>query len=140
MSDYYTNSADIPTETLGIFAGIFMFVMFIVLIFYLINIIFQWKVFVKAGKPGWAALIPIYNVIVMFEIAGLPAWNVVLLFVPLLNVYILVKSYINLSKNFGKPGVFALGLIFVPIVFWGILAFDSSVYVPIMTPENSDFA
>ena len=52
----------------------------------------------------------------------------------------LVKSYINLSKNFGKPGVFALGLIFLPIVFWGILAFDSSVYVPIMTPENSDFA
>ena len=140
MSDYYTNSADISPEALGIFVGIFMFVMFIVLIFYLINIIFQWKVFVKAGKPGWAALIPIYNIIVMFEISGLPAWNVVLLFVPLLNVYILVKSYINLSKNFGKPGVFALGLIFVPIVFWGILAFDSSVYVPIMTPENSDFA
>jgi hypothetical protein len=140
MSDYYTNSADIPTEALGIFAGIFMFVMFIVLIVWLINIIFQWKVFVKAGKPGWAALIPIYNVIVMFEIAGLPAWNVVLLFVPLLNVYILVKADINLSKNFGKPGMFALGLIFLPIVFWGILAFDSSVYVPIMTPENSDFA
>ena len=140
MSDYYTNSADIPTEALWIFAGIFMFVMFIVLIVWLINIIFQWKVFVKAGKPGWAALIPIYNVIVMFEIAGLPAWNVVLLFVPLLNVYILVKADINLSKNFGKPGMFALGLIFLPIVFWGILAFDSSVYVPIMTPENSDFA
>ena len=140
MSYYYTNSADISPEALGIFAGIFMFVMFIVLIVWLINIIFQWKVFVKAGKPGWAALIPIYNVIVMFEIAGLPAWNVVLLFVPLLNVYILVKADINLSKNFGKPGMFALGLIFLPIVFWGILAFDSSVYIPVMTPENSDFA
>ena len=68
MSDYYTNSADISPEALGIFAGIFMFVMFIVLIFYWINIIFQWKVFVKAGKPGWAALIPIIKCVYISKI------------------------------------------------------------------------
>lgn len=144
MSDYYTNTTEISQETLGglfvAIAGILVFIMVIFLILSVIQIIFQWKVFEKAGKPGWASLIPIYNVVVMLEVAGLPTWNVLLLFVPLVNIYIMVKANINLSKNFGKPGVFALGLIFLPIIFWGILAFDKSIYVPVMNPGNSDFA
>jgi hypothetical protein len=144
MSDYYTNTTEISEEALGgIFAalaGVFLFIILIGLIFWIINVIFQWKVFEKAGKPGWAALIPIYNIVVMFDIAGLPLWNVLLLLVPILNIYIMVKANINLSKNFGKPGAFALGLIFLPIVFWGILAFDNSTYNQVITPENSDFA
>lgn len=144
MSDYYTNTTEISEEALSglfaAFAGILLFIMLIALVFYIIGVIFQWKVFEKAEKPGWAALIPIYNVVVLFDIAGLPLWNVALLLVPFLNIYIMIKANINLSKNFGKPGAFALGLIFLPIVFWGILAFDKSTYVQVMTPENSDFA
>ena len=75
MSDYYTNTTEISEEALGgIFAalaGVFLFIILIGLIFWIINVIFQWKVFTKAGKPGWAALIPIYNIVVMFDIAGM---------------------------------------------------------------------
>ena len=90
----------------------------------------MWKIFVKAGKPGWAALIPIYNFIVLLEIAGKPAWWIILLFVPLVNFVILIVLSIALAKKFGKGVGYGLGLAFLGVIFYPMLGFSDSRYDP----------
>ena len=90
----------------------------------------MWKIFVKAGKPGWAAIIPIYNFVVLCEIAGKPAWWVVLLFVPVVNFVIIIVLSIALAKKFGKGAGYGLGLAFLGIVFYPMLGFGDAQYDP----------
>ena len=87
-----------------------------------------WKIFEKAGKPGWAAIIPIYNVIVLLEIVGRPVWWVILMFIPLVNIVIFILVSIDLSKSFGHGTLYGLGLFFLSFVFYPILAFGSDTY------------
>lgn len=87
-----------------------------------------WKVFVKAGKPGWASIIPIYNGIVILQIAGRPVWWFLLYFIPLVNIIIAIIVMIDFAKSFGKGVGFALGLIFLPIIFFPILAWGDAQY------------
>ena len=93
-------------------------------------IVAAWKIFTKAGKPGWASIIPIYNLIVMLEIVGKPLWWFFLLLIPFVNLVILIIIAIELAKVFGKGGGFAAGLILLPIVFYPILAFGDAQYTP----------
>jgi len=88
-----------------------------------------WKVFAKAGKPGWAAIIPIYNVIVLLEIVGKPWWWLLLMLIPIVNIVILIVVYHRLSVVFGHGVGFTLGLIFLGIIFLPILAFGDSKYI-----------
>lgn len=88
----------------------------------------QWKVYTKAGKPGWAVLIPIYNIIVLLEIVRKPIWWIVLLLIPIVNFVILIIINVNLAKVFGKGTGFALGLIFLPFIFIPILGFGNAQY------------
>lgn len=88
----------------------------------------MWKVFVKAGKPGWASIIPIYNVIVLLDIAGKPLWWIILFIIPLVNLIAIIVVYVALARAFGKGVGFALGLIFLGIIFFPILAFGSATY------------
>ena len=88
----------------------------------------MWRVFDKAGKPGWAAIVPIYNVIVMLEIAGRPIWWVALMFIPVVNIIVALVVAIDLAKAFGKSAVFGLGLFFLGIIFYPILAFGGDTY------------
>ena len=88
----------------------------------------MWKVFTKAGQPGWAAIIPIYNAVVLLRIAGKPVWWVFLLLVPLINVVIIFIVYISLAKNFGKAAGFGVGLVLLSFIFFPILAFGSARY------------
>jgi hypothetical protein len=85
-----------------------------------------WKIFSKAGQPGWAAIIPIYNWIVWCKIVGRPAWWVLLLLICLPIFYIILC--IDLAKSFGKGVGFAIGLILLSIVFFPILGFGSATY------------
>ncbi|HMP77148.1 MAG TPA: DUF5684 domain-containing protein [Kiritimatiellia bacterium] len=87
-----------------------------------------WKTFVKAGQPGWAAIIPIYNLIVLLQIAGKPLWFIVLFFIPVANIVAAILTYIALANAFGKGGGFAAGLLLLPIVFFPILGFGSATY------------
>lgn len=89
----------------------------------------MWKVFAKAGKPGWAVIVPIYNVIVMLEIAGRPVWWFLLLFVPLVNVIVALVVAIDLAKAYGKSTGFGLGLFFLGFIFYPILGFGDAQYV-----------
>ncbi|HKQ88577.1 MAG TPA: DUF5684 domain-containing protein [Candidatus Acidoferrales bacterium] len=76
-------------------------------------IVGMWKVFVKAGQPGWAVLIPFYNVYVMLQIAGRPGWWLLLFFVPLVNIAIAIVVAIDIAKAFGQSAVFGVVLLFL---------------------------
>lgn len=88
----------------------------------------QWKVYSKAGQPGWASIVPIYNMIVLCEIIEKPKWWVILLLIPYVNIVFLIWSWNRLALRFGKSSGFTIGLVFLPIIFWPILAFGSSTY------------
>ncbi|MDD2598174.1 MAG: DUF5684 domain-containing protein [Kiritimatiellae bacterium] len=109
-------------------SGMPMMVTLIYLAVVLLMIISMWKVFSKANQPGWAILIPIYNTIVMIQIAGKPVWWFLLLFIPIVNVIIGIIILLEIAKKFGKGGGFAAGLIFLPMIFWPILGFGSAEY------------
>jgi hypothetical protein len=96
----------------------------------IIQIAAMWKVFEKAGKPGWAAIVPIYNVIVILDIAGKPWWWILLCLIPFVNIVVLIIVYISLARNFGKGVGFALGLIFLSFIFFPILAWGDAQYQP----------
>ncbi|MBI2571165.1 MAG: signal peptidase I [Candidatus Schekmanbacteria bacterium] len=88
----------------------------------------MWKVLTKAGKPGWACLVPIYNVIVMLQIVGRPIWWIVLLLIPLVNVVVGIVLAIDTAKAFGKGVGFGLGLLFLGFIFYPILGFGDARY------------
>jgi len=89
----------------------------------------MWKIYTKAGKPGWASLIPIYNIIVLLEIVGKPTWWVIIMmFVPIVNIVFMIWMINLLSLSFGKDTGFTLGLLFLGVVFLPILGFGSAEY------------
>jgi hypothetical protein len=102
----------------------------IILAIILITIISLWKIFTKAGQPGWASIIPIYSSIVTIQIAKKPTWWIILMFIPLVNIVMGCIVAYNLAKVFGKGGGFAAGLIILPVIFYPILAFGSAQYLP----------
>ena len=103
--------------------GIFLLVIFAFLI------VCRWKIYTKAGKPGWACIVPIYNIIVLLEVIKKPLWWIILLLIPLVNLIILLIMMIELAKVFGKGAGFGLGLIFLGPIFLAILAFGDAKYV-----------
>ena len=104
----------------------------IMIVFYLAFIVLMivsgWKVYEKAGQPGWAVLVPIYNIIILAKIVGKPAWWVVLIFVPFVNYVIIVWLINLLSLSFGKTTGYTLGLIFLGFIFYPMLAFGDATY------------
>lgn len=92
-------------------------------------IVAMWKIFVKAGQPGWASLVPIYNIIVMLNMVGRPVWWLLLFMIPLANVGVSIVLALDMAKSFGKETGFAIGLILLPIVFYPLLAFGDAQYV-----------
>ena len=93
-------------------------------------IVSTWIVYKKAGKPGWASIIPFYRTAVLLEIVKKPLWWIILLsFVPFVNIVLAVIVLRRLAKSFGKGRWFTVGLLFLPFIFFPILAFGSSVYV-----------
>ncbi|PYQ35834.1 MAG: signal peptidase I [Acidobacteria bacterium] len=90
----------------------------------------MWTVFKKAGEPGWAALIPIYNIMVLLKIAGKPMWWVILMLIPFVNIIVLIIAIVGLARNFGKGAGFALGLVFLAPIFYPILAWGDAQYQP----------
>jgi Family of unknown function (DUF5684) len=91
-------------------------------------IVALWKVYAKANKPGWAAIIPIYNIIVLLEIVGRPLWWIILMLIPFVNIVIMIIVAIDLAKSFGKGTGFGIGLALLGIVFYPILAFGDAQY------------
>jgi hypothetical protein len=107
--------------------GNFLLILFAIAIG-LFVIVSMWKVFVKAGQPGWGVLIPIYNVYLLLKIAGRPGWWLILYIIPLVNFIIGIIVAIDIAKNFGKEAIFGVGLFFFGFIFYPILAFGSAKY------------
>lgn len=111
-----------------------------VIIAYVAFLIFMiatgWKIFEKAGKPGWAVLVPIYNIVVFLEIVKKPIWWIILFLIPIVNFVIMIMLYIELAKVFGKDTGFAVGLILLGFIFMPILAFGDAKYIGAETPSN----
>ncbi|HEY5450039.1 MAG TPA: DUF5684 domain-containing protein [Polyangia bacterium] len=99
-------------------------------LFAVLMIAAMWKVFTKAGKPGWAAIVPIYNIIVLLQIAGKPVWWIILFFIPIVSLIIAILTYVALAERFGKGGGFAVGLVLLGPIFFPILGFGSAQYRP----------
>lgn len=87
-----------------------------------------WKTFEKAGEPGWAAIIPIYNTYILIKIGGNAWWWLILLFIPVINVFALAKISIDVAGKFGKGLLFGLGLTFLSFIFYPLLGFGDSQY------------
>jgi len=105
------------------FFAIFIYVAIIALL-----IAAQWKVYTKANKPGWACLIPIYNIIVLLEIIGKPWWWILMFLVPVANIIFSIWMVNLLAKSFGKTEGFTVGLVLLPVVFYPILGFGDATY------------
>lgn len=99
-----------------------------------------WKVFEKAGQPGWASIIPIYNIVILLKIAEKPLWWIILCFIPFISLIPAIMIPVAVAKNFGKGGGYAVGLIFLPFIFYPLLGFSDAQYQPQGVPEQRGFA
>ena len=87
-----------------------------------------WKVFEKAGQPGWTAIVPILNILVLLRIAGRPWWWLLLMLIPIVNIVLSVMVSIDLAKSFGKDTLYGLGLAFLSPIFYPMLGFGDAEY------------
>jgi hypothetical protein len=131
---YNYNYTTTPTTSAGDIMRIYLYA----LPFAVLEYVGLWKTFTKAGRPGWAAIIPIYNLWVLFEITGKPGWWS-LLIVPMLIPFVgyviaiiflvlYILALIELAKRFGKSAAFALLLILLPFIGFPMLGFGSATY------------
>lgn len=141
LEEVYEMTTDIPVDAMPeayspspVFGMAFMAI-YLVLI--LLVIITNWKIFTKAGKPGWAAIVPFYNIIVLLQIIGRPGWWILLFFVPIANLVVSVLMALDLAKVFNKSALFGIMLLwFIPVGYL-ILAFGSAKYTAPGAPAPS---
>jgi hypothetical protein len=110
----------------ALFGGAFALVWLAVIVLVFVSF---WKIFEKAGKPGWAGIVPIYNLIVLLEIIGRPLWWIVLMFVPCVSFVVGIILCIDVAKAFGKDAAYGIGLALLPFIFFPMLAFGDARYV-----------
>lgn len=120
MGEYHWN---IQNSFFG--SGLHLGISLLVTIFYVACL---WKVFTKAGQPGWAAIIPIYNLVILFRVAQMNPWWILAFLVPILNLVIYVMNQHRISRAFGHGAGFTCGLIFLGFIFYPILAFNNDTY------------
>lgn len=109
-------------------AGPAMVVLLIELAILVLVVAGMWKTFAKAGEPGWAAIVPIFNTYILLKIAGKPWWWLLLLFIPFVNFILLLLVMLDLAKAFGKSAAFGIGLWLLAPIFICILGFGSAQY------------
>ena len=132
---YSSNLSDSSAAS-GLLAGLGVGYIIFMLAIAVVAIIAMWKLFTKAGKPGWHSIIPFLNYYYMFEIAGMNGWMFLLLCIPIANIVVSIMLAINLAKAFGKSSGFAVGLVLLPFIFMLILAFGKDEYVGNNKTEN----
>ena len=111
---------------LGVGIGFAMTLTYLAII--LILIASYWKVFDKAGQPGWAAIIPIYNIYILLKIVCRPSWWLLLYIIPVVNIITTIIVTLDLATRFNKDTVFGIGLILLPVIFYPILGFGDASY------------
>ncbi|WP_158798245.1 DUF5684 domain-containing protein [Pedobacter sp. L105] len=113
----------------GIFALIGAIGIGTYLIFLVLMIASMWRLFEKAGKPGWASIIPIYNLIIMIEIVGKPTIWILWLIIPCVNFVFGIWLTNLFVKSFGKSEAYTIGMFILPFIFYPLLAFGNNPYL-----------
>lgn len=138
LNDNLNNVTTTSTDT-GILAGIgltFLLFYLAIIVFFLICYI---KIFLKAGRKWWEAIIPIYNIFILLKIIGRPAWWILLFFVPIVNIVVSVIVAIDMAKAFGKDEVFGILLLWLfGFIGYPMLAFGSAKYVGPLASDAGD--
>lgn len=101
---------------------------FLPVVFIIFLVTSYWQVLEKAGLPGWGMFIPFYNLYLFFKMAGKSGWSMLIMLIPIVNFFFLLHTNIQIAKKFGKQDVFGLGLMFMPFIFYPILAFGDAEY------------
>lgn len=106
-------------------------ILILCVILFIYGTVLKWRIYTKAGKPGWAAIIPVYRQIVMYQVCGLSAWLMLLWLIPVFGwlamLVIAIMKRFCLAKEFGRGSLFGFGLLFLPLIFQTILAFQPKV-------------
>lgn len=113
----------------GAMAGAMMIYYIILLAVSILSIIGMWKMFAKAGKPGWAAIVPFYNMYCLFEIGWGNGWMFLLMFVPCVGIVFQIILFFKLASAFGRGVGFGFGLLFLSPIFYMILGFGEADYI-----------
>ena len=142
--DYYTGSYNYD-GLFGALAGMLAFIAILSLAVAIFGIIVMWKIFKKAGKEGWIAIIPLYNVYTLFEITWGNGWYCLLLLTAIIpaigwiaSAVVTIITMIKLAKAFGKDTGFTVGLVLLSLIFLAILAFDKSTYLGVPTKDGNN--
>lgn len=114
---------------------VLMIPFFALMIFYFIA---NWKLYEKAGREGWTSIVPIYNILILCDIAGKPRWYFWMLLLPIVNFVFIIYIMAGLSKAFGKDNGFTVGLVFLSIIFIPILAFGDAKYQGANNNDEND--
>jgi hypothetical protein len=126
----YSYNVDVSDGTgWAVFAGAMLFVWLVVMVLAIVGIVAMWKMFKKAGQPGWAAIIPIYNQYTMLKVAGRPGWWLIWYFIPIAQIVVSLIVAMDIAKAFGRSeafGVVALWLF--SIIGYLILGFGKDAY------------
>lgn len=109
-------------------SSVFGLVLLIPLAIFVFYVVAGWRVFVKAGEPGWGIFVPIFNLYLVCKISGRPEWWLILFFIPLVNVAIGLIVAMDIAKAFSKSSGFGIGLWLLSFIFVPILGFGSARY------------
>lgn len=101
----------------------------IVLAIAVVALVGLWKVFQKAGKPGWGAIVPFYNLYCLFEMSFGTGWLFLLMLVPCVGQIMLIIMWVKLAVAFDKGVGFGIGILFLPFIFLPMLGFGDAQYV-----------
>ncbi|PSQ58780.1 MAG: signal peptidase I [Halobacteriales archaeon SW_9_67_25] len=118
----------LPSSFLPLQTGGANIELLIVLVITVVVVAGFWKTFEKAGEPGWAAIIPIYNLYVLIKISGNPWWWLILMFIPIINILAQAKISIDVADKFGQGILFGLGLLLLSFIFYPLLGFGDYQY------------
>lgn len=117
-----------PLEIAAIVAFIIPIIL-ISIVLAVVEIVGLWFVFQKAGEPGWAAIIPVYNYLIGIKVAGKPWWYILLMLIPVVNIVFYIMIMNGLAKSFGKGPGFTVGLVLLRFIFVPILGFGDAKYI-----------
>ena len=127
----YSYSTTSSTEASAGMSAVIIVLLLVWLVVAIVSIVALWKIFQKAGKPGWASILPVYNSWVLFELVGYPGWWALLTLIPIVNIFPAIMAIITqfkLAKLFGKSDVFAVMNVLFPVVTLPMLAFGSATF------------
>jgi len=120
------NATSEPSGIIALFAGIGSLIYLGIIVLVIVS---MWKLFERAGKPGWASIIPIYNIIVLLEIIGKPTIWILWMLIPCVNIVFAVWATNLFAKSFGKTEGYTIGMLLLPFIFYPMLAFGNNPYL-----------